>query len=103
MFKKFRPRRSWTKIKRRQKLSEHEKLLNSQRARAQKMESVELDLCVRGYHVYWDQWRAAIGEMLNCERERGNVADVYAMAVTKEGTVIGHLPRKISHACSFFI
>ena len=31
--------------------------------------------CVRGYHVYQDIWEAAVGEVLECEREPRNVKD----------------------------
>ena len=56
----------------------------------------EVTCCVRGYHVYKDIWAAAIGEELVCGREPTNMADRYTVAVLKQETVIGHLPRKIS-------
>ena len=59
-------------------------------------------LCVRGYHVYKDLWAAVIGEELVCRRERGNSHNVYAVAVTKDGVIIGHSPRKISPIASVF-
>lgn len=62
-----------------------------------------IELCVRGYHVYKDIWEAAIGEELLCERETRNTKDRYAVAVKKDGTVVGHVPRKISHLCSIFL
>ena len=62
-----------------------------------------LELCVRGYHLYKDIWEAAIGEELQCERETRNTKDRYAVAVKKDGMVVGHLPRKISHLCSIFL
>ena len=54
-------------------------------------DSVETTSCVRGYHVYYCIWEAAVGDQLNCERELDNVKDRYAVAVKKDGTVIGHL------------
>ena len=63
----------------------------------------EISCCVRGYHVYKDVWEAAIGEVLVCRREPSNAADRYAVAVTKEETIIGHLPRKLSKVCSLFL
>lgn len=57
-----------------------------------------LELCVRGYI-----WEAAIGEELQCERETRNTKDRYAVAVKKDGMVVGHLPKKISHLCSIFL
>ena len=59
--------------------------------------------CVRGYHIYREIWAAAVGEVLVCEREQRNAADRYAVAVKKDGTVIGHLPRKVSRVCSLFL
>ena len=48
---------------------------------------------VRGYHVYREVWEAAVGEVLACEREPRNAEDKYAVAVKKDGTIVGHLPR----------
>ena len=64
------------------------------------MEEHGRDCCVRGYHVYQEIWEAAVSEVLVCEREPRNVEDRYAVAEKKDGTVIGHLPRKISRICS---
>ena len=47
--------------------------------------------------------RLAIGEVLDCERELGNAKDRYTVAVKKDATVIGHLPRKISRVSSLFL
>ena len=58
---------------------------------------------MRGYHVYKDIWAAAVGEVLACRREPSNASDRYAIAVLKHGTIIGHLPRKISKMCSLFL
>ena len=33
---------------------------------------VEMETCVRGFHVYKAIWEAAFGEELECGRERGN-------------------------------
>ena len=59
--------------------------------------------CVHGYNVYGGIWEAAIGEVLVCEREPRNTADRYAMAVKRSGSMIGHLPKKMSHVCSLFL
>ena len=53
--------------------------------------------------IYKDIWDAIIGEMLQCERELDNESDRYAVAIKKDGTIIGHLPRVISQACSLFL
>ena len=51
---------------------------------------------VRGYHEYRGVWAASIGEELPCRRERGNAHDSFAVAVKKDGRVVGHIPTRIS-------
>ena len=46
---------------------------------------------------------SAVGELLVCERESENTSDRYAVATKKEGTIMGHLPRKVSRVCSQFL
>ena len=70
---------------------------------ALKMTEWEVDSCVHGYHVYEAIWAAALGEQIGCVREPLNAMDRYAVALKKDGTVIGHLPQKISRICSLFI
>ena len=56
------------------------------------MYAVKLDSCVRGYHVYKHNWTARIDEVLPCARERGSREAPYAMAITKDGSVVDHVP-----------
>ena len=65
------------------------------------MERFCVESCVRGYHIYKDIWEASIGEELPCQRESGNRADPFAVAVVRSGVTVGHIPRKISSVCSF--
>ena len=67
------------------------------------MEVCERNSCVHGYHIYKDIWDAVIDEELLCEREPNNRSDQYAVAIKKDGIIIGHLPHKISRACSLFL
>ena len=67
------------------------------------MEVCERNSCVHSYHIYKNLWDAVIGEELQCERELDNESDRYAIAVKKDGTIIDHLPQKISRACSIFL
>ena len=53
--------------------------------------------------MYRTIWAAVIGEVLTCAREPTNPTDRYAVAVLKDGTIIGHFPRKISKICSLFL
>ena len=66
------------------------------------MEVYELESCVRGHHVYKRVWRATVDKQLECEPEARN-KDLYAVAVMKNDEVVGHVPRKISAACTLFI
>ena len=59
--------------------------------------------CIRGHHVYQHEWTPVLGEDLQCQRESSNANDPYAIAVMKEDNVVGHVPRRISAACSLFI
>jgi len=59
--------------------------------------------CTRGYRVYKKVWAATVGEALVCEREPKNSSNWYAVAVKNEGTIIEHLPRKLSQVCSLFL
>ena len=60
--------------------------------------------CIHSYHVhvYKKVWAATAGEVLVCEREPKNSSDRYAVAVKNEGTIIEHLPRKLSWVCLLF-
>ena len=60
------------------------------------METFQRESTVRGYHIYGEQWVAAVGEELECRRERRNPRDTYAVAVVRDDITVGHLPRKIS-------
>ena len=64
---------------------------------------MELQSVVRGYHIYKTIWGATIGEILQCTTEPGNSSDSHAVAVTKDHTVVGHIPRKFSAVCALFI
>ena len=55
----------------------------------------EVPSCVLGYHVYKDRWAAVVGELFTCSRKPTNASDRYAVAVMKDETTTGHLPRKI--------
>ena len=62
------------------------------------MESV-----IRGYYEYRSTWEAAFGELLSCQRETGNSYDSFAVGVMKNGSIVGHIPRKLSAVCAMFL
>ena len=67
------------------------------------MYEYQLQWCVRGYHIYKEEWEATVGEEFKCEREKNNAKDPYAVAVVCENVIVGHLPRKISRISALFL
>ena len=53
---------------------------------------------MRGYDVYKDSWKAAIGENL-CRRELNNRHDPFAVAVLRNETTVRYTPQVISATC----
>ena len=51
---------------------------------------------VRGFHVYHTIWTPTVNEEHPTQREHGNTEDQYAVAITKNGVIIGHVPRELS-------
>ena len=58
---------------------------------------------IRGYHIYKEIWEASYGETFDCMRETGNSFDPFAVAVVRDGEIIGHVPKLISAASSLFL
>ena len=58
---------------------------------------------VRGHHIYQKSWTPVIGEVLTVEREENNPHDDHAVAVMKNGNIVGHVPRSISRVSWFFL
>ena len=58
---------------------------------------------VRGHHIYRKSWAPVIGEVLPVEREEDNQHDDYAVAVMKNGDIVGHVPRSISRVSWFLL
>ena len=57
---------------------------------------------VRGHHVYKRIWSPSIGEPFETFCEEENEHNKYAMAVHRN-TIVGHIPREITHTCHFFV
>lgn len=57
--------------------------------------SFEFESVIRGHHVSKQQWTPVVGESLDVECEPSNPYDSYAVSVSKDGTVIGHVPREV--------
>ena len=50
------------------------------------MEELERVCCMCHHHGYKEIWKAAVGEVLSCEREGRNAHGRYAVAVKMTGT-----------------
>ena len=61
-----------------------------------------VESCVR-YHVYKNLWDASVGEELPYKKDNGNEKGPYPVAVMRRSTIVGHVPRKVSVACSQFL
>ena len=53
-----------------------------------------VETMVYGYHDYQNAWDAPIGEILSCKREVGNIHDIFAVAIKKDGR--GSHPLRLS-------
>ena len=51
-------------------------------------------------YIYKETWTPFLTEHLECKREEGNDKDRYAIAVLRHDTVVGHIARRISAACT---
>ena len=74
----------------------------------QKKMAMEIQSCIRGYHIYKTVWTPYIGETLPCFQENTNGHDPFAVKISRQlsgedQTTVGHLPRKISSVCSLFL
>ena len=53
-----------------------------------------LDSYIKEHHVYKDIWTPCIGENVTAGREPNNHMDKYAVCVTKNKKIVGHLKQK---------
>ena len=58
---------------------------------------------VKGHHVYKEMWTPHLGQVLQVRPEEDNEHDEYAVAVVKNGSVVGHVPRMMSQVCWYFL
>ncbi len=56
------------------------------------LEILEINSFIRGYHAYRDVWEPTTGEILLAKPEPSNVRDKSAVAVFKDGSIVGHVP-----------
>ena len=53
----------------------------------------ETESVIKGYHAYMNDWTRILGENLSSRPEPENEIDKYAVAVSKDAWVIGHLKK----------
>ena len=58
---------------------------------------------VRVHHIYKEIWTPELDERLLVETENDNSHDARAVAVTKGGVVVGHLPREAAKRVWYFL
>ena len=58
---------------------------------------------IRGYHIYKDIFIPTIGNTLQSRIEADNEHDDFAVAITEDDTIVGHVPRTISVPCNLFL
>ena len=64
----------------------------------------EHSVVILGYHIYKDIFTSTIGRTLQSRRETANDDDDFAVAITEDDTVVGHVPRTISAVpCDMFL
>ena len=56
--------------------------------------SFRIESTVRGHHVYKSLWTPVMGEELNVQIEDSNIFDEFAVAVFKDGIIVGHITRE---------
>ena len=64
---------------------------------------ISTNTVIRGHHIYKEVWMPSMGEVLQCEKEEGNSHDLYAVAVKKLDSIVGHVPRIILTLCHLFL
>ena len=67
---------------------------------ADSLSVAEIDYFIRGYHIYKDDWTPFTGEHLLLRREPDNLKDKSAVAVIKDGKIVGHIPYNMSNTVS---
>ena len=66
-------------------------------------ESFQCASFVRGHHVYHTSWTPWTGEVLVLKIEVHNEHDHFALAIIKDGEVIGHVPHVLNKVVDFFL
>ena len=58
--------------------------------------SLSFSSVIRGHHVYKTSWTPYLGEELVLAAEESNLFDRHAVAVLKNGEIVGHMPQELA-------
>ena len=64
---------------------------------------IEIPSFVRGYHIYKEDWSPAVGDVLLLQRDPLNEKDRNAVAIVRDGSVVGHVPFNLAPLFSHFL
>ena len=65
--------------------------------------STSFQSCARGNHEYYRSWTPVSGELFLFKREISNDHDPFAVAIWKDGEVVGQVPMSLSKITSYFL
>ena len=65
--------------------------------------SFRIESTICGHHIYKSRWTPVIGEELCVQIEEDNTFDEFAVAVQKDGAIVGHVPRELARTCWYFL
>ena len=58
---------------------------------------------IRGHHASKVVWTPAVGESLQVQHEPSNPYDSHAVAVQKNGSIVGYIPREVRNVFFSFL
>ena len=70
---------------------------------ATELQVLEVNSYIRGYHVYVDIWAPTVGESLLVKPEPTNPNNKKAVAVLKDATIVGHVPKNLAPRLFLFL
>ena len=75
----------------------------SQVITATELQVLEANSYIKGYHVYVDIWAPTVGESLLVKPEPANPNDKKVVAVLKDATIVGHVPKNLAPRLFLFL
>ena len=78
-------------------------MMASQVVSSESVQVLTIESFIRGYYAYMDVWTPVQDEILRLIPEPSNSVDRNAVALMKEGQVVGHVPYNLSPIVSLFL